>query len=99
VSTLIVGTVLFGAILARFFAVLVLIPACAVLLASVALQSAYLGHSWVGAVLEIIALITSLEIGYAIALFAPVILEILQTFTRSAGGIPGWQGDASRSRN
>jgi hypothetical protein len=69
VSILIIGSVLLGAILARFFTVLVLIPACALTLAMVVASSAYFGHSWPRAVLEFAVLITSLQTGYASGCF------------------------------
>jgi hypothetical protein len=78
VSILIIGSVLLGAILERFFTVLVLIPACALTLAMVVASSAYFGHSWPGAVLEFTVLITSLQIGYALGLCSSFIPSVWQ---------------------
>jgi hypothetical protein len=60
---LIIGSILLGAILERFFKVLVLIPACAVTLAMVVASSAYFEHSLLRALLEVVVLLTSLQIG------------------------------------
>ena len=68
-TILIMGSVLLGAILGRFFKVLILVPACALTLAMVVASSAYFGYSLPRAVLEFIVLITSLQIGYVFGLF------------------------------
>jgi hypothetical protein len=68
-TILIIGSVLLGAILGRFFKVLVLIPACAVTLATVVASSAYFERSLLHALLEVVVLITSLQIGYVSGLF------------------------------
>ena len=64
-TILIIGSVLLGAILGRFFKVLVLAPAFALSLAMVVASSAYFGHSLPRALLEFLVLITNLQIGYA----------------------------------
>jgi uncharacterized membrane protein YoaK (UPF0700 family) len=65
VIILIIGSLLLGAILGRFFNVLVLAPAFALSLAMVVASSAYFGHSLPRALLEFLVLITNLQIGYA----------------------------------
>ena len=67
---LIIGSVLLGAILGRFFNVLVLAPAFALSLAMVVASSAYFGHSLPRALLEFLVLITNLQIGYASGLLS-----------------------------
>ncbi|MGB8900029.1 MAG: hypothetical protein WCC90_12705 [Methylocella sp.] len=61
---LVIGGLLLGAILGRFFTVLVLVPAFALSLAMVVASSAYFGHTLLRALLEFAVLITSLQIGY-----------------------------------
>ena len=67
-TILIIGSVLLGAILGRFFKVPVLAPAFALSLAMVVASSAYFGHSLLHALLEFVVLITSLQIGYVFGL-------------------------------
>jgi hypothetical protein len=74
---LIIGSILLGAILGRFFKVLVLIPACTVTLAMVVASSAY-EHSLLRALLEVVVLLTSLQIGYVSGLFSSFIPSVWQ---------------------
>jgi hypothetical protein len=67
VAILILGSVLLGAVLGRFFKVLVLVPACALVLAVVLVRSAD-GEHGLRPLLEFAALITSLQIGYVFGL-------------------------------
>jgi hypothetical protein len=68
VAILILGSVLLGAVLGRFFKVLVLVPACALVLAVVLVRSADGEHGLLRALLEFAVLITSLQIGYVVGL-------------------------------
>jgi hypothetical protein len=68
VAFLILGSVLLGAVLGRFFKVLVLVPACALVLAVVLVRSADGEHGLLRALLEFAVLITSLQIGYVVGL-------------------------------
>src|ERR1700704_2114294 len=68
VAVLILGSVLLGAVLGRFFKVLVLVPACALVLAVVLVRSADGEHGLLRALLEFAVLITSLQIGYVVGL-------------------------------
>jgi hypothetical protein len=70
VTILIIGSVLLGAILGRFFKVPVLAPAFALSLAMVVASSAYFGRSLPRTLLEFVVLITSLQIGYASGLLS-----------------------------
>ncbi|MFZ3326629.1 MAG: hypothetical protein WA231_12345 [Methylocella sp.] len=64
-AILILGSVvLLGAVLGRFFKVLVLVPACALVLAVVLVRSTDGEHGLLRALLEFAVLITSLQIGY-----------------------------------
>jgi hypothetical protein len=65
---LIIGSVLLGAVLGRFFKVLVLVPACAFVLAAVLVRSANGEHGLLRPLLEFVVLITSLQIGYVFGL-------------------------------
>ena len=69
-TILIIGSVLLGAILGRFFKVLVLAPACALALAVVLVKSADGEHGLLPPLLEFAALIASLQIGYVSGLLA-----------------------------
>jgi hypothetical protein len=74
-SILIIGSVLVGAILGRFFKILVLAPAFALSVAMVVASSVYFGHSLPRALLEFVLLITSLQIGYVSGLLFPSVSE------------------------
>jgi len=63
-AVLIIGSVLLGATLARFFNLLILAPASAVILALVVARSAYLGRDLLHLVLDYAALTASVQIGY-----------------------------------
>jgi hypothetical protein len=78
VSILIIGSVLLGAILGRFFNVLVLAPAFALSLVMVVASSAYFGHSLPRALLEFLVLITNLQIGYASGVLSFLIPSVAQ---------------------
>ena len=67
-TILIIGSVLLGATLGRFFKVLVLVPACAFVLAAVLVRSANGEHGFLRPLLEFVVLITSLQIGYVFGL-------------------------------
>jgi hypothetical protein len=67
-AILILGSVLLGAVLGRFFKVLVLVPACALVLAVVLVRSADGERGLLRPLLEFAVLITSLQIGYVFGL-------------------------------
>jgi hypothetical protein len=68
VTILIIGSILLGATLGRFFKVLVLVPACAFVLVAVLVGSANGEHGLLRPLLEFVVLITSLQIGYVFGL-------------------------------
>jgi hypothetical protein len=80
VIILIIGGLLLGAILGRFFNVLVLAPAFALSLAMVVASFAYFEHGLLRALLEFAVLITSLQIGYVSG-----VLSFLIPTCRNAG--------------
>jgi hypothetical protein len=69
-AILLIGSVLLGAILGRFFKVLVLIPACAFVLAAVLVRSADVERGLLRPFFEFAVLITSLQIGYVSGLLS-----------------------------
>ena len=75
-TILIIGSVLLGATLGRFFKVLVLVPACAFVLAAVLVRSANGEHGLLRPLLEFVVLITSLQIGYASGLLSRLIPSV-----------------------
>jgi hypothetical protein len=77
-AILLIWSVLLGAVLGRFFKVLVLVPACAFLLAAVLVRSAYFGHDLLRPLLELAVLITSLQIGYVSGLLSFLIPSVSQ---------------------
>jgi len=74
-AILLIGSVLLGAVLGRFFKVLVLVPACALVLAAVLAGSADVEHGLLRPLLEFAALIASLQIGYVSGLLSFFILS------------------------
>ena len=77
-TILIIGTVLLGMVLGRFFKVMVLIPAGALTLALVVASSVYFGHGFPRAVLEFVVLTASLQIGYVFGLLASFVPRVWQ---------------------
>jgi hypothetical protein len=73
---IIIGSVLLGAILGRFFKVLVLLPAFALSLAIVLASSAYFGHSLSRTFIELAALVVSLQLGYVSGLLSSFIRNL-----------------------
>jgi hypothetical protein len=70
VAILLIWSVLLGAVLGRFFKVLVLVPACALVLAAVFVRSADGEHGLLRPLLEFAVLITSLQTGYVSGLLS-----------------------------
>ena len=86
---LIIGSLLLGAILGRFFKVPVLAPAFALSLAMVVASSAYFGHGLLRALLEFAVLITSLQIGYVSGVLSFLIPSLSQRRGPRAAPAPG----------
>ena len=87
-SILIIGSVLVGAILGRFFKVLVLAPAFALSVAMVVASSVYFGHSLPRALLEFLVLITSLQMGYVFGRVSPSIPSVPERRVFTAAPAP-----------
>jgi hypothetical protein len=88
VIILIIGSLLLGAILGRFFNVLVLAPAFALSLAMVVASFAYFEHGLLRALLEFAVLITSLQIGYVSGVLSFLIPSLSQRRGTMAAPVP-----------
>ena len=67
---LVVGGILFGMILGRFFKWFVLIPACGLAAVLVLINPAHMANSLLGGFFQFGVLTTSLQIGYVVGLVA-----------------------------
>ena len=77
-AILLIWSFLLGAVLGRFFKVLVLVPACAFVLAAVLVRSTDGEHGLLRPLLEFAVLITSLQIGYVSGLLPFFIPRVSQ---------------------
>jgi hypothetical protein len=77
---LITGGAFFGAVLGRFFKVLVLIPVIALAIALLLVKREFAGHTLVDSFLGIGLLIVSLELGYVTGLISTDISAATQGF-------------------
>ena len=77
---LITGGAFFGAVLGRFFKVLVLMPAGALAIVLLLVKLEVAGHPWLDSFLEIGLLIASLELGYAAGLISTDICLAARVF-------------------
>jgi hypothetical protein len=77
---LITGGAFFGAVLGRFFKVLVLIPAFAVAIALLLVRREFAGHTLLDSFLGIGLLIASLELGYVTGVISTDIFAAAQGF-------------------
>lgn len=76
-SILVVGGVLFGTILGRFFKIFILVPASALAVVLLLATPSAADNSWWESLLEIGILVTSMQIGYVVGLVTgiPSLLE------------------------
>jgi hypothetical protein len=88
VAILFIWSVLLGAVLGRFFKVLVLVPACALALAAALLRSAAVEHGLLRPLLEFAVLSISLQIGYVSGLLSFFIPGVPQRQGKPAGAHP-----------
>lgn len=77
-ALLIIMSVVLGAVLGRFFKVLVLLPSCALIVAAVVDRSAALEHGLVRTILEIAILNAALQISYVCSLLTISTPEVSQ---------------------
>ncbi|MDQ6867889.1 MAG: hypothetical protein M3178_05640 [Pseudomonadota bacterium] len=87
-AILLIGSILLGAVLGRFFKVLVLVPACAFILAAGLAGSADVEHGLLRPFLEFAVLITSLQIGYVSGLLSFIIPSVSQCQGKPARARP-----------
>jgi ABC-type uncharacterized transport system permease subunit len=78
----IIGAVLLGAVLARFYNVLILVPAFALIFASIVAQAFYLHLGVLQPAVEFALLITSLQIGYVAIPISFVVMAPLRRIKR-----------------
>jgi hypothetical protein len=76
----IAGSAFFGAVLGRFFKVLVLIPAGALTIALLLAKREIVEHTWLHSLLGIGLLIASLELGYVAGLISTDICQAARVF-------------------
>lgn len=84
----IIGAVLIGAVLARFYNVLILVPAFALILAAVVGRALYFQQGLLHPAVEFALLITSLQIGYAALPISYVAMAPLRRIIRNTRKCP-----------
>ena len=87
-ANLLIVSVLLGVVLGRFFKVLVLVPACAFILAAVLVRSAAGEHGLLRPLLEFAILNAALQIGYASSLLSIFIPTAKKTRPRAFSATP-----------
>jgi hypothetical protein len=98
VAILLIWSVLLGAVLGRFFKALVLVPACAFVLAAVLVRSVNGEHGLLRLLLEFAALITSLQFGYVFGLVSHLIPSVSGRRRTTATPAPRAAPPASTTR-
>ena len=77
---LITGGAFLGAVLGRFFKVLILVPASALLIALLVIKTGIAGPALVSSFVKIALLIASLELGYVTGLISTDVSSLMQGF-------------------
>lgn len=77
---LIIGSVLFGIVLARFFTVYVLVPACALTAVLVIASPIHAAHGSWAIIFEVVVSIASIQLGYIAGLLLQALPNSLQRF-------------------
>jgi hypothetical protein len=85
---LITGGAFLGAVLGRFFRVLILVPASALVIAFVLMKAGFAGYPILNTITKVALLIASLELGYITGLISTDITSAAQSF-RSCWTRPG----------
>lgn len=96
-TILIIGSILLGAVLGRFFKVWILVPTVAVAVITVFASSFFHDKGLLGVFFECAVLLTCLQIGYATGLFSRPIPSKLQQLGKRAA--PPASIAASRHRH
>jgi thiamine transporter ThiT len=76
----VIGSLLLGAVLGRFFRVLILVPAGGFVIAMVVAWSWYVGNGMLNTLGAIAILVTSLQVGYASGMLSGFIPDLMQRF-------------------
>jgi hypothetical protein len=74
----VIGSLLFGALLGRFFKVLILVPVCGLVIAMVIAWSWYAGNGVLHTLGAIAVLVTSIQVGFASGMLSTFFPDILQ---------------------
>jgi hypothetical protein len=77
---LITGGAFFGALLGRFFKVLILVPASALLITLLLTKADVAGYPLMNSLVKVVLLIVSLELGYVTGLISTDITAAIQGF-------------------
>jgi hypothetical protein len=77
---LITGGAFLGAILGRSFKALILVPACALVIALLLMKADFAGYPLLNSLVKISLLIASLELGYVTGLISTDISAVVQGF-------------------
>jgi hypothetical protein len=77
---LITGGAFLGALLGRFFKVLILIPASALIIAIILMKAGFAGYPMLNSITKVALLIASIELGYITGLVSTDISSALQSF-------------------
>jgi hypothetical protein len=98
VTILIIGSILLGAVLGRFFKVWILVPTGVVAVITVFASSFFHDQGLLGVFFECAVLLTCLQIGYATGLFSRPIPSKLQQLGKTRAAPPASMA-ASRHRH
>lgn len=82
---LVIGGVLFGTVLGRYFKVFILVPACVLAIVLILAKPLPADHTFLYSLLEIVVLVTSLQFGYAIGLVSGNIPVLFSAFRKVLG--------------
>jgi len=92
-AIIMIGGVLIGTILGRFFKIFILFPTCGLATILIFAKPGLADIHWTQSLLETAVLVVSLQIGYALGLFASNMPELLQ------GPRKSWPAQSAPSRS
>lgn len=92
---LFIGGVLFGTILGRLFKVLILVPTCGIVVILALAKPSLVEQSLAQSALQIVVLVTSIQIGYMIGAVSHNMFAVLKAIWKSC--VSHAQSAASRS--
>ncbi len=76
-TILIIGSVLFGGLLGKYFKCFVLIPVMIVIFAVIASRVAFYDHGLLWSAVEFVVVAAFLQLGYAVGLFASANIDMM----------------------